>query len=90
MKTKRGTIVQIILIDRTVNVKLIEDEKAEIELVSLSDLEEAFEIIQKDCPWLSKENTYFMMPTGEQGSSFGFIFEVPADKEIPVSYLESE
>lgn len=87
MKTKRGTLVQIILLDRTVNVKLIEDEKAEIQLVSLSDLEEAFEMIQKDCPWLLKENTFFMMPTGEYGSDFGFIFEIPEDKEVPTSYL---
>ncbi len=88
MKTKRGTLVQIILVDRTVNVKLIEDKQAEIDLVSLSDLDEAFEIIKKDCPWLTIENAYFMMPIGAYGSRFGFIFEIPEDKEIPASYSE--
>lgn len=75
--------------DRTVNVRLVESSEAVIQRVSLQDIEEAFEIVKKDCPWIVKENVYFMMPSGEYGSHFGIIFEIPEEQEIPSTYLDS-
>lgn len=86
MRTKRGTLIQIVLIGRTVNVRLVESSEAAIQRVSLQDLEEALEIVNKDCPWLTRENTYFMMPIEEYGSHFGIIFEIPEDQPIPDHY----
>ncbi len=86
MRTKRGTLIQIVLIGRTVNVRLVESPEAAIQRVSLQDLEEVLEIVKKDCPWLTRENSYFMMPVEEYGSHFGIIFDIPEDQPIPEHY----
>lgn len=86
MKTKSGATIEFRLCDRTVNALVTNNQFGYRATITLADLEEAFELLKADLPWLTKEVAQIMFPTGEYGSHPGLIFDIPDDQPIPENY----